>query len=168
MIQIFQNTIFRFISIILLQILLFNNIILFYNTIPYIYILFILILPFEINKVLLLCIGFITGLLIDYSFVSYGVHTGATVLIAFLRPFILQYIEPRGGYLPNTQPLLKYYGLIWFFKYALSIVLIHHFMLFFLYTFSFEAFDIFLFRMIINSAITLFLIILSQYFIFRT
>ncbi|MFO7869511.1 MAG: hypothetical protein R6U95_09470 [Bacteroidales bacterium] len=168
MVHIFQHTIFRFISIILLQILLFNNIVLFDHSVPYIYLLLILILPFETNKILLLFIGFLTGFLIDMSFSSYGVHTGATVLIAFLRPAILRWIIPRGGYMPNTQPLLKYYGFAWFFKYAAFTIIIHHFALFFLFTFSFEALDVFMIRMLINSGITLFLIVLSQYFIFRT
>lgn len=167
MISFFENSVVRFFSIIILQTLLFNNVLLFNSSIPFIYILFILILPFEINRVALLCIGFLTGFLIDISFTSYGVHIGATVFIAYIRPFILQYFAPRGGYVANSQPLMHYYGFAWFFKYAAIITFLHHGVLYFLYTFSFDNFWFFMGQMIVNVMVTLTLLVLSQYFIFR-
>jgi len=167
MAHIFKTTFARIITIIILQIVLFNNIPLFSFSIPFIYVLCILILPFEINKVALLSIAFITGFLIDISFTSYGVHTGATVFAAFIRPFALQLFAPRGGYLVNTKPFMHYYGFSWFFKYAVFIVGFHHFFMYFLYTFSFENFWYFMWHMIVNSLVTLSLIMLSQYFVFR-
>ena len=167
MISFFENSIVRFFSIIVLQTLLFNNIVLFNSTVPFIYILFILIVPFEVNKTALLFISFVTGFLIDISFNSYGVHIGASVFAAYIRPYVLQYTTPRGGYDPNTQPLMRDYGFLWFLKYAAIITVSHHFVLYLFYTFSFEHFWAFMYQMTLNSIVTLALIMLSQFYIFR-
>jgi len=167
MVKIFQTTFARIVAIILLQIILFNNISLFNFSIPFMYILCILILPFDINKIALLCIAFVVGFLIDVSFTSYGVHIGATLFAAFIRPFVLQLFVPRGGYLIKTKPYLHYYGFVWYFKYAVLIIGFHHFFLYFLYTFSFENFWYFFGYMIVNISVTLLLVIFSQYFVFR-
>ncbi len=167
MVQIFQSIVFRFISIILLQILVFNNIPLFNFSIPYVYVLFLIILPFEINNVLLLFLGFFSGILVDLSLDSLGVHAGASVFMVAARPYILRYIALRGGYLVNTQPLLSDYGMAWFLKYAIIMVSIHHVVLYFYYSFSFVDYGFLMWRVIVNILTTLFLILLSQFFVFR-
>jgi len=90
-------------------------------------------------------------------------HTFATVLIAFLRPYILKFIAPREGYETGTRPNLKFFGFEWFFKYAIILVLIHHFALFFIEAFTFHQFFATLLRVILSTMFTLLLIILSQY-----
>jgi len=167
MLQVFNSIVFRFISLVLLQVLIFNNISLFNFSVPYIYIIFILILPFEINKVALLLVGFLTGFLVDYSVYSLGVHAGATVFVAYLRPYILRYFAPRGGYVVNTQPLLSDYGFAWFFKYSIIMVSIHHIMLYFFFSFSFEEYGFLMWRVFVNILTTMVLVLLSQYFVFK-
>ena len=88
MFQLIQKNIIRFITLFALQILIFNNIPIFGYSIPYVYVIFILLLPFEINKVFLLILGFISGIIIDFSTNSPGVHASATLTLAFARPNI--------------------------------------------------------------------------------
>jgi len=53
---------------------------------PYIYILFILLLPANTNRSLLLIIAFFTGLTVDFFAHTLGLHAAASVFIAYLRP----------------------------------------------------------------------------------
>ena len=80
------NKILRFglisLVLILLQILLFNNIQFSGYVNPYIYLMIILLLPAGIQSWLLLLIAFATGIIIDFTSGTPGVHASATVLAA--------------------------------------------------------------------------------------
>lgn len=167
MYQIIQKNTFRFILLFALQILIFNNIPIFGYSIPYVYVIFILLLPFEINKVFLLILGFISGIIIDFSTNSPGVHASATLTLAFARPYILAKLSPRQGYDINSSPIIADYGFKWFMQYALICVFIHHFILFFNLSFTFDDSLFLTFRAIINIFITMLLIVLSQYFVYK-
>lgn len=167
MIKSFGKYIIRFIILVLLQILVFNNIQLSGFIIPCFYVLFILILPFETPKWSLPLVGFVLGLSIDLYTQTPGIHASATVLMAFVRPFILNSIAPREGYETGTFPTLYYYGLNWFFKYSVILVCIHHFFLFYIEIFRISDFFATFFRALSSSAFSIVFIILSQYFIFR-
>ena len=80
------KNIIRFIVLILVQVLVLNNMNLGGYLNPYIYVLFLLLLPANINRSLLLIIAFITGLTIDYFANTLGLHAAASVFLAFLRP----------------------------------------------------------------------------------
>ncbi len=157
----------RFIILVLIQVLIFNNIQLSGYINPYIYVLFILLLPFDTPGWLLLVLGFLTGISIDLFSDTMGMHTIATTLMAFLRPFVLNIISPRDGYETGSNPRVLYYGLSWFFKYAAILIAIHHFVLFYIEIFHFGGFFSTLLRVILSSAVTLFIIILSQFFVYR-
>ena len=112
------NSILRFglifILLILLQVLLFNNIQFSGYVNPYVYIMFILLLPVEIPAWFLLILSFLTGLIIDFFSGSPGMHTSATVLAGFVRPYILRIISPRDGYEAGSDPSMLTYGFKWF------------------------------------------------------
>ena len=130
------NSILRFgaiiIILILLQILLFNNIQFSGYVNPYVYIMIILLLPAATPPWLLLIVAFLTGLIIDLFSGSPGMHTSATLLAGFSRPYVLRFISPRDGYESDSDLSMKAYGLRWFFIYTSAIVLIHHTALFYL------------------------------------
>lgn len=153
-----------FLLLVLIQVLILNNIQLggFIN--PYLYVLFILILPFEIPNLLLIIISFILGLSIDIFTNTLGMHIAACVFMAYLRPFVLKILAPRDGYEPETLPLVADYGFSWFLKYAAILIFAHHLFLFFIEVFRFS--DLFrtLWRTISSSMFSLFLVIVSQYF----
>jgi hypothetical protein len=81
-----------------------------------------------ISSWLLLIICFFTGLTIDFFCGSPGMHTSATVLAGFVRPYVLRLISPRDGYQAGSDPSMLIYGFNWFLIYTLIIVLLHHFM----------------------------------------
>jgi len=167
MIKELAKYIFRFVILVLIQVLIFNNIQLSGYINPYIYILFILLLPFDTPGWLLLILGFLLGVSIDLFCDTMGMHTLATTLMAFLRPFVLNIIAPQDGYETGSNPRISFYGFTWFFRYAAILTVIHHFVLFYIEIFHFGGFFSTLFRVILSSVVTLFIIILSQFFVYR-
>ena len=162
------NSIFRFslifILLMVLQILLFNNIQFSGYINPYVYILFILLLPVEIPSWLLLILSFITGLLMDFFVGSPGMHTFSTVLAGFVRPFVLRAISPRDGYEPNSAPSMLTYGFLWFLSYSLVIVLVHHTVLFYLEVFRLTEFFRTLLRVLLSTAFSVTFINLLEFY----
>ncbi len=167
MIKTFQQNVVRFLILVLLQALVFNNIEISGYIIPYIYILFIILLPFETSAAAMLLWGFALGFSIDIFAEKIGMHTASTVFIAFMRPFVLSIFAPREGYEKATNPRIYYYGLTWFVKYSLVIIFLHHLTYFYIEMFSIHDFFITLFRVVLSTLFTAAFIILSQYFIFR-
>jgi hypothetical protein len=167
MIREFAKYLLYFIVLILAQLLVFNNIELSGYINPYVYILFILLLPFTVPKFVLLAGAFLLGLVIDLFMGTPGVHSSATVLMAFSRPFVMSLFSPREGYQTGTYPRLTQFGAEWFVKYTVMLVLIHHFALFYFEVFTFSHFFSTFFRALLSSLLTSLIIIFSQYFIFR-
>ncbi len=152
-----------FIVLILLQILLFNNIQFSGYVNPYVYIMFILLLPVEIPSWLLLLISFGTGMVIDIFSGTPGMHSSATLAAGFVRPYILRVISPRDGYEPGINPSMLIYGFRWFLVYTVVIVLIHHTLLFYLEVFRFTDFFRTLLRVLLSSLFTTTFILLLEY-----
>jgi rod shape-determining protein MreD len=159
--------IFRFIFLVLLQAVILNNIQLggFIN--PYLYVLFILLLPFETPKGLLLLLAFLLGLSVDMFANTMGIHASATVFMAFCRPYILKLVAPRDGYEAETLPSIKNLGLRWFLVYSTFLVFLHHTFLFFVEVFRFSEFFMTLWRVLLSSSLTIFLVVLSQYLFYK-
>jgi rod shape-determining protein MreD len=152
-----------FVLLILLQVLLFNNIQFSGYVNPYVYLMFILILPVEIQSWLLLLISFLTGIIIDLFTGTPGMHSSATVLAGFIRPFILRINSPRDGYEAGSDPSMFMYGFRWFLVYSLTIIFIHHFVLFYLEVFRFADFFSTLLRVLLSSLFTFTFILLLEF-----
>jgi hypothetical protein len=167
MIREFGKYLFIFIALVLAQILIFNNIEFSGFVNPYVYILFVLLLPFKTPPFIQLTSAFTLGLTVDLFMGTPGVHSSATVMMAFSRPFVLSLYSPREGYQTGTFPRLSQFGWEWFVKYAVTLILIHHFILFYLEVFTFHHFFSTWVRAFLSSILTSVIIILSQYFIFR-
>ncbi len=167
MIKLLPRNIFRFIFLILLQVWVLNNIQFSGFINPYMYVLFILLLPFETPGWLVLVLSFFLGLSIDMFTDTIGMHTSASVFMGFLRSFVLQGIAPRDGYETGTFPRIYYYGFTWFLKYSVLLVFLHHLFLFSVEAFTFTNYHLVLLRTILSTIFTSILILLSQYLIFR-
>ncbi len=161
------RNILRFFVVIIFQILVMDNVMINGYMIPYVYILFIILMPFDTPRWVVLLSGFALGLGIDLFEHTLGMHTAATVLIAFVRPYILNLLAPRDGYELETFPRIFYYGFLWFLKYTLLIVLVHHLALFYLEVFQLQNFLSTLFRVILSTVLSASTIVLSQFFVFR-
>lgn len=158
----------RFILLVLLQVLIIQNINLTGYMILLPYVLFVLILPFETNKLLVLFSAFFLGVCIDYFYDSSGLHASACTIMGFARHYVLKYIAPRDGYDVGVKPTIEDMGLEWYLRYAGTLVLTHHFFLFYLEIFRFSEFFHTLLRVILSSIGTLGLIYLIQFLFFTS
>lgn len=154
----------QFVLLVLIQVLLLNNIQFSGFVNPYLYIIFILWLPFEIPKLLLLLLAFALGFSIDLFSSTIGMHTSACVFMAFCRPLVLRLIAPRDGYEANQTPGIQDFGFSWFLVYAASLTILHHLFLFFVEVFRFSDLFFTLGRMLLSSFFSLSLIIIFQLF----
>jgi rod shape-determining protein MreD len=164
MISYLPRYIFNFIFFTLIQVLVLNNIQLSGYVNPYLYILFIITLPFETPGWLLLLLGFSSGMVVDIFSNTPGMHASATVFLAFLRPYVLRLFAPREEYQPGTIPTISYYGISWFLRYSIILVLAHHSFLFFIEVFSLTHFFSTFLRIISSSVFTIILILIAQLF----
>ena len=149
--------IFQFIVVVLLQVLLFNNMDYFYLVSPYIYIIFLLDLPLNVKTPSLMLIAFLLGLTVDYFSNTMGLHTSACVLIGFLRNGYLKVLFSQLEF-KFQQPSIIQFGLTEYLKYAFGMVGLHHIALFMMESLSFNNFGFLLLRIIINIALSLFII----------
>ncbi len=163
---IFLKNIGRFVFLVLLQVLILNNIQLSGYINPYFYIYFILLLPFETPRWLLLLSSFILGIAIDAFTNSFGLNAAACVLLAFIRPFVINAISTGTEFMIGHSPSLRNQGMKWFAYYAIILVLVHHFALFFLEIFRLTEFFHTLLRVILSSIFTLFLVFIAEYLSF--
>lgn len=167
MINLLLRNIGRFLFLVLFQVLVLDNIQTGGYLIPFMYVLFILLMPFETPGWLLLVSAFILGFSIDLFEHTPGVHASATIFMAFLRPTVLTMIAPREGYEPNSYPRIHYYGVSWFLQYSAILIFSHHLFLFYLEVFTFSGFFITLLRIILSSIFSIGLVMLSQFLIFK-
>jgi rod shape-determining protein MreD len=105
-----------FVLSVLIQTLLFDRVYFTGYINVFVYILFILLLPAETNKSLVMFLGFMIGFSVDIANSTPGLHAAATVLLCFVRPFFLRIYSPRDGYDSNKFPSIKNNGLVWFLK----------------------------------------------------
>lgn len=155
-----------FVVLVLLQVLVLNQIQVSGYINPYIYVLFILLLPVSTPRYLLLILGFLIGLFVDVFSNSLGIHAAATVFIAFIRPYVIRLISNREED-RNEYPGLHQNKFSWFLYYTSIIVFAHHFVLFYLEYFTFSHFFSTFLKILLSSVISVFVIVLSQFIIFR-
>ncbi len=156
-----------FVALVLVQVLILNNIQVSGMINPYVYILFILLLPFTIPGYLLLGLSFLLGLSIDIFSNTPGIHAGATVLLGFLRPGIARLISSRELIEKGSIPNMTQLGFTSFLKYTVLSVLVHHLFLFYAETFSFSGFFDTFIRYIISSIFSILIILGSQFIILK-
>lgn len=152
------KNIVRFILLILLQVLVFGNMNLGGYLNPSVYVLFILLLPNNVKPGLLLLLGFITGLTVDYFTNTLGLHAAAAVLLAFSRPGVISLLFGNLEFSPGESPDLNKLGIGGFFRYTLVLVFIHHLALFLLEVFSFHHFLFTLSRSFLSTLLTTLLV----------
>ena len=157
----------RFIFLVFTQVFLLKNISLYNLSTPYLYILFILLLPFEIPNILLFLLAFLIGLTIDAFYDTPGLHAAACVVLAFVRILFISITVQKDGFDNEPEPTLSVMGFRWFFTYALLLTLAHHFFLLNLEVFRISEIQYTLTRFVLSSIFTVFLMLLSGLLFYR-
>lgn len=159
------NTI-RWFVLLFVQIFLLKNMGFYDLSTPFIYILFLLLLPFGIPNLVLYALAFGTGLVLDAFYDTMGVHATACVALAFVRIIFIS-ISLNKDAIDDPEPSLKYMGFRWFILYASMCILIHHLVLFLLEAFKLSEIGYTLIRCGYSCVLTLIIILLIEFIFYR-
>lgn len=136
--------------------------------VPYIYFLYILWLPFRISRGTLTLVGFLFGLSLDFFTNSPGLHAASCVLIAYLRPFLINILIPQEGAEQNYKsPSITSMGLAPYATYILILTLLHNTWLVFLEWIQFGSFWYFLGKVLATTGVSLLLILITELLFYR-
>ncbi|MEN9611372.1 MAG: hypothetical protein RLZZ628_2186 [Bacteroidota bacterium] len=148
--SILLRNLFRFIFLMALQILVLKGVNLggadFNYITIFVYPLFLMSLPLNTPPFLMLLIGFLTGLTLDSFYDSIGMHAATCVFMAYIRQWMLNVLEPAGGYKEGVSPTKRNFGFLFFVKYACFFMLLHT-----LFYFSVEAYTFVYWRQILSK-----------------
>ena len=151
-----------FFVMVILQVFLFSRIGISIYVNPLVYIAFLILLPMEIAGALLLVLGMVLGMTVDFFMGTAGINTIATLFAAFCRPAVLTLLvgkdEVKEGGVPNVNRI----GLKRSLRYAGVIVLLHGTVFFVLESLTWSFFYLTLLRIICSSVITLLLVYFCQ------
>jgi|APGre2960657444_1045066.scaffolds.fasta_scaffold10472_4 rod shape-determining protein MreD len=154
----------RFILFILIQVFVLDSIHLHKLATPYLYLLFIIWLPFRMNRSWQLLIAFIFGFTLDAFRHSFGFHAAACVLMAYIRPYFINLLIPQQGIDSNyEEPSIKSMGgFTPYFIFISALTIIHHSWLFLLEAWQVGNSWYFLAKTFLSTAISLLLIIITE------
>jgi hypothetical protein len=163
------KNIIRFILFIGFQVFVLDRVHLHQMVTPYVYFLFLIWLPFKMNRTLLLVIAFFLGLTLD-SFRHYpGFHAAACVLLAYVKPFIINLLIPQEGAETNyAEPSVRSMGgfMPYFFLVAV-LTLLHNAWLFLLEAWQVGNAWYFFGKTLLSTAITLLVILITELIFIR-
>jgi hypothetical protein len=135
---------------------------------PYLYYLFILWLPFSVSRLGLLIVGFLTGLLLDYFMMTPGLHAAACLLIAYVRPILINILTPKEVAEFNyREPSPKAMQWTPYAVYVFILTLLHHSYMVFLEWLDVGNFLDFIIKVVSTTAISLLLIFTAELLIPR-
>lgn len=157
----------RFFLLIFLQVFLLKNVGYYNLASPFLYILFILLLPFKIPNALLFLLAFLTGLTVDVFYDTLGLHAAACTVLAYVRIVFISVTVQREGFDNEPDPSLGIMGFRWFIFYAIILTFFHHLVLFSFEAFRFSEFGYILIRTILSSVFTVFLMSVAEFIFFR-
>lgn len=158
------KNIIRFVVFILFQVYILNQVPPLHQfLVPYLYFLYILWLPFTINRFWLLIISFLFGLSLDYFTGTYGLHAAPCVLIAYIRPFLLNLLIPQETTEQSyIEPSHKSMGWAPYALYVGILSFVHHFYLVLIEWLQFGNFVYFIGKVAGTTAISLLMIFLAE------
>ena len=147
-----------FVFLILAQVLLFNQMNIFGFVNPMLYLLFLVMYPFDLNQTFYIFIGFLLGFFIDFISQTGGAHTIASLSVSYLRPIIMKYSYGLTSERPKsiiTDPRKTNN-----FVFLLIFISVHHFIYFAIAYFSADAFLLIIKNSLLTMIFSLILILL--------
>lgn len=100
-----------------------------YHYEAFVFPLFILLLPFGMQINLVMLIAFFSGLIIDASYNTFGVHAASAVVMAFWRGSFLELVLPRGmdAGLTPSMARLKFLPFLRYVTFSLLVYLVFYY-----------------------------------------
>ena len=150
--------VFRFILLVLVQVMVFNRLNLFGFINPMVYILFLYWYPIKENRAAFIGLGFLLGFSIDFFSDTMALHAAATITIAYMRPAIMRFVfgvnfEFQSFKLSNTTRVQQ-------ITFLALLIVVHHLVFFTLEIFNLTNFLLILKKVLATGAVTLVLCLL--------
>lgn len=120
--------------------------------------------PLDINRNLLVLISFLAGWLVDLFYDTHGLHAFSLVLIAYIRPFILNILTPANGYDDRSRISLQEMTWLWFLPYVGILLFIHHSLLFLLEASDWSLIGLSLLKIFFSTLLGLLVFVLIELF----
>ena len=130
----------RFLLVMLLQILVFNNLYLGGYINLFVYLVFLLMLPTTMGRIPMLLVAFGTGLCIDLFCNVMGLHASAAVVLVMCRILFGNKILTKGEQIEIDTPTIYTVSVSQYTWYLVLLTLIYSFVYFTLEIFSFSDF----------------------------
>jgi len=147
---------------VLLQVVVLNEVLFSAYINPFLYVVLIISLPLKTPKWFLLIYAFLLGFSIDLFSGSLGFHSTATILIAFMKPFISKITIPYNILGETNEITLKKVGNKAFITFSLFLILMHNSCLFITEHLSV---NLALFgKIMASSLVTLIIVLIAQLF----
>lgn len=135
-----QANIFRFIFLVIIQLLILKQIpieLADFRLLIFLYPMFIILLPTQTPKQFLILLGFLIGITLDMFYDSPGVHAGAAVFTGFIRDFSLRMFGVDIDKAKSLTPSRANIGLGKFSQVAAFILFLHIFVYYIFDVFTF-------------------------------
>lgn len=129
----------------------------------FLYPLFLLLLPIATPRVLVILLGFLMGIAVDWLYESPGMHASALVFTAYMRGLVFRILEPREGYNIKSTPTKKSLGDAWFFQYAALMLAFHLFFYFAVEAFTLVYFSSIMLKTVFSWFASLFFMMVAVY-----
>lgn len=130
---------------------------------PILYFLFVLWLPFSINRSMQMIIAFLFGLCMDYFTGTPGLHAIPCVLIAYLRPFLLNVLlSQEKTEISYAEPSITSLGWAPYSVYIVVLTFIHHTCLVLIEWLQFGNFVFFIGKVAASTAVSILLIFVTE------
>mgnify|MGYP006266855573 CR=1 FL=1 len=156
------------IGYLLLQVLLFNQLVLFQVATPFVFLLFLFTLPLDLSKTVLYLLAFGMGLLVDVLSESSatGLHAFACVLAVGARGFVLHAIT-SSNVRSGSDISIRNQNTIWLSSLLLPLIFIHHLTYFYLEALSVQHFFYTLLKVVSSTCYTFAIAILGAYLFYK-
>ena len=152
------ENILRFVVLLLLQVLLFNNLQFFGLCTPCVYVLFLIALPPTLPRWVELLIGFAAGFILDIFCNTLGVQTAACTMVAYVRPLLIKNMIQDNERLTDT-PSGTSFGRLTYIRIVAILVVLHHTTMFSLLAFSFHNWWMTLIQIVVSSLFSVLVIL---------
>ena len=152
-----QLLFFRFLFLLLGQILIFNNFLIFGNNVN-IYLIFVLVFPLNFNTSLAYLIVFLFGFILDFFSNSMGIITFSLLISILIKPYILKFVFGNFdiNQVRKTSEYISKTSLFQKTSYLLIMFLSHQLIVNFIDIFSFEKLKIIINKTLVSTIISIF------------
>ena len=159
--------VFYFFLLVLVEVFVVNKLQLNIYLVPHVYVFFVLLLPSKMQKIYVLLLSFLLGVIIDLFLHTNGVHTAAATFIGLLRNFLLPYVISIDQQDNDVVPSIRTMSWKKNIAYVSILVFVHQILLHSLSYFKLSAILIVFAKALASTILSVLLILILQLILFN-